>query len=201
MAGALLWIARCTRPDIAFAVHQMTRRTHAPRMCDLKMGKRILRYLAGTSEYRLDISRMNEGTAIRFEIFTDADWASECTDRKSINGATIYLNEMLVSWNCNKQALVLLSTMESEFFSAARGVQEAMVCYYLVKELGMNMQVFMKLRMDNQAAITCVMNEASSSKTKHIDIKHKYIKDLYQHKLLCQATFPQLKCEPISEPR
>jgi hypothetical protein len=41
MAGALVWIARCTRPDIAFAVHQMTRRTHAPRMCDLKMGKRI----------------------------------------------------------------------------------------------------------------------------------------------------------------
>jgi hypothetical protein len=57
MAGALLWIARCTRPDIAFAVHQMTRRTHAPRMCDLKMGKRILRHLAGTSEYRLDISK------------------------------------------------------------------------------------------------------------------------------------------------
>ncbi len=92
MAGALLWIARCTRPDIAFAVHQMTRRTHARRMCDLNMGKRILRYLADTSEYRLDISRMNEDTTIRFEIYTDADWASECTDRKSVNGALMYLN-------------------------------------------------------------------------------------------------------------
>jgi hypothetical protein len=26
MAGALLWIARCTRPDIACAIHQITRR-------------------------------------------------------------------------------------------------------------------------------------------------------------------------------
>jgi hypothetical protein len=84
MTGALLWFARCTRTDIAFAVHQMTRRTHAPRICDLKMGKRILRYLDGTSECRLDISRMNEDTTIRFEIYTDADWASESTDRKSI---------------------------------------------------------------------------------------------------------------------
>jgi hypothetical protein len=143
MAGTLLWIARCTRPDIAFSVHQMTRRTHAPRICDLKMGKRILRFLADTSEYRLDISRMNEETSIRFEIYTDADWASACesTDRKSINGALMYVNGMLVSSNCNKQALVSLSTMESELISAARGVQEAMGCYYLAKELGMNMQL------------------------------------------------------------
>jgi hypothetical protein len=62
MTGALLWIARCARPDIAFAVHQMTRRTHVPRIYDLKMGKGISRYLTGTSEYRLDISRMNEDT-------------------------------------------------------------------------------------------------------------------------------------------
>jgi hypothetical protein len=68
--------------------------------------------------------------------------------------------------------------MESEFLSAARGVQEAMGCYYLVIELGMNMQLPMKVRIDNQTAITCVMNEASSSKTKHVDIKHKYIKDI-----------------------
>jgi hypothetical protein len=66
-------------------------------MCDFKMGKRILRYLAGTSEYRLDISRMNEDTTIRLELYTDADRASECTDRKSINGALMYLNGMLVS--------------------------------------------------------------------------------------------------------
>jgi hypothetical protein len=102
----------------------------------------------------------------------------------------MYLNGMLVSWNCNKQALVSLSTMESEFISVARGVQEAMGCYYLVKELGMNMQLPMKLRMDNQDAITCIMNEASSSKTKHVDIKHKCIKDLYQRKTTMPSYIP-----------
>ena len=38
LAGALLWVARCTRPDIAYAVHKMTRRTHAPRVQDWKLG-------------------------------------------------------------------------------------------------------------------------------------------------------------------
>ncbi len=42
--GGLLWLARCTRTDIAFAVHQMTHRTHAPRAADLRLGKRVLRY-------------------------------------------------------------------------------------------------------------------------------------------------------------
>jgi hypothetical protein len=133
---------------------------------------------------------MKTHTIIRFEIYTDADWASESTDRKSINGALVYLNGMLVSWNFNKQALVSLSTMESEFISAARGVQEAMGCYYLVKELGMNMQLPMKLRLDNQAAITCIMNETSSSKTKHVDNKHKYIKELFQRKIIMPGYIP-----------
>jgi hypothetical protein len=153
-------------------------------MCDFKLGKRILRYLAGTSEYRLDVRRTHTGTAVHFEVYTDADWASEHSDRKSVNAALTFLNGMIVSWHCNKQSLVSLSTMESEFVSAARGVQEAMGCYHMVKELGMNIQLPMKLYMDNQAAITCIMNEASSAKTKHVDIKHKFIKDLYQHKLI-----------------
>jgi hypothetical protein len=77
LAGALLWIARCTRPDIGFAVHPMTRKTHAPRICDLKSGKRILRYLLGTSEHKLEVKRSEENEEICFEVYTDADWAGE----------------------------------------------------------------------------------------------------------------------------
>jgi len=184
LAGALLWIARCTRPDISFAVHHMTRKTHAPRICDLKSGKRILRYLLGTSEYKLEVKRSNESEEISFEVYTDADWAGENVDRKSVNAALTYMNGMLVSWHCNKQSLVSLSTMESEFISASRGIQEAMGCYHMVKELGQPIRLPIQLRMDNQAAIATIMNEASSSKTKHVDIKHKYVKELYRLKIV-----------------
>jgi hypothetical protein len=59
----------------------MTHRTHVLCMCDFKMGKRITRYLAGTSDYRLD------GADIRFEVYTEADWVNESSDRKSVNAA------------------------------------------------------------------------------------------------------------------
>jgi hypothetical protein len=192
LAGALLWIARCTRPDIGFAVHKMTRRTHTPRLCDFKMGKRILRYLNGTSNYQLNITKKAEGSKLQLEVYTDADWASESEDRKSVNASLVFMNGMLISWTCNKQALVALSTMESEFVSAARGIQEAMGCYHTLKELNQPIHLPIQLKMDNQAAIICIMNEAGSSKAKHIDIKHKFIKDLYQVKMLMPSYVPTM---------
>ena len=162
----------------------MTRKTHAPRICDFKSGKRILRYLSGTSSYKLEVKRVGNSDKICFEVYTDADWAGENTDRKSVNAALTYMNGMLVSWQCNKQSLVSLSTMESEFISASRGVQEAMGCYHMVKELGQPIALPIQLRMDNQAGIATIMNEASSSKTKHVDIKHKFVKELYRLKLV-----------------
>jgi hypothetical protein len=165
----------------------MTRKTHTPRVCDFKSGKSILRYLSGTSDYKLEVKRIGDSEEVCFEVYTDADWAGENTDRKSVNAALTYLSGMLVSWHCNKEALVSLSTMESEFVSASRGIQEAMGCYYMVKELGQPIRLPIQLRMDNQAAIATIMNKASSSKTKHVDIKHKYVKELSRLKIVLSS--------------
>jgi hypothetical protein len=157
--------------------------------------------LAGTPGHRLNITKVGTGTTVFFDVYTDADWTSESTDRKSVNAALVYLNGMLVSWHCNKQALVSLSTMESEFVSAARGIQEAMGCYHLVKELKRPIKLPMQLRMDNQAAIASILNEPSSSKTKHVDIKHKFIKDLYRHKLILPryVTTTEMKADILTK--
>ncbi|KAL7688493.1 hypothetical protein Plhal304r1_c019g0068941 [Plasmopara halstedii] len=53
LLGSLLWIAKCTRPDIMFAVHCATRRTHAPTMADWKIAKRFSRYLSDTRLHKL----------------------------------------------------------------------------------------------------------------------------------------------------
>ena len=55
LVGSLLWISRCTRPDIAFAVHKASRRTNNPTMGDYKLAKKIARYLSGTKTLRLSM--------------------------------------------------------------------------------------------------------------------------------------------------
>ncbi len=80
LAGGLLWLARCTRPDIVFAVHQLTRRTHEPRAADLRLGKRVLRYLHGTATMKLHV-KQDANNALALSAYTDADFATQGSDR------------------------------------------------------------------------------------------------------------------------
>ena len=180
LAGVLLWITRCTRPDIGYAVHKMTRKTHAPRVQDWKLGKRILRYLKGTTDYKLRFTRDTEDRELSFVVYSDADFAADRDDRKSISACMIFVNGLLVTWVVSKQANVSISTMESEFIAAARAVQELLGLLELAREVVCILKLPAQLYMDNQAAISQVQSEASSYKAKHVDIKHKLIKDLYK---------------------
>jgi hypothetical protein len=188
LAGVLLWLARCTRPDIAFVVHQLTRRIHAPRLVDQLLAKRILRYLAGTTATKL-VSQCSSTNGYILSANTDADYATN-EDRKSISACTIHLNGMLVHWYCTKQSKISLSTMESEFVAAARGVQELLGSYELIKEIGCPVAFPMPLKMDNQAAIAQIASEASFQRSKHIDIKYKFLKDLYLRQVISPVHVP-----------
>ncbi|POM72692.1 Integrase catalytic core protein [Phytophthora palmivora] len=64
--------------------HKATRKTHNPSMSDWKLAKRILRYLSGTKELRLQMKR-NRGSGEALEIVVYR--AADNTDRKSVTGA------------------------------------------------------------------------------------------------------------------
>ncbi|OWZ20845.1 Retroelement [Phytophthora megakarya] len=89
LVGSLLWIARCTRPDISFAVHRVTRRAHAPREEDWQLAKKILWCLKATMHYKFimrgEKSLMGK-CGVQVEAYSDADFAAEKIDRKSVSG-------------------------------------------------------------------------------------------------------------------
>ena len=103
LIGSLLWVARCSRPDIAFAVHKATRQTHAPRVLDWKLAKRVARYLKGTATLKLEMAtKQTSRDALQFEAYSDADYAADKTDRKSLMGGLAYLKGKAVSWAAKK---------------------------------------------------------------------------------------------------
>ena len=92
LVGSLLWIARCSRPDIAFAVHRATSDY------DMKLARRILRYLAGTTGMKLHMGGVSSTSDVQLTSFTDADYAADKKTQNSISGAVPLVGTMPNGW-------------------------------------------------------------------------------------------------------
>ena len=139
--------------------------------------KRILRYLKGTQDTGL-IFRGNNSKEFTIEAYSDADWAGDTTDRKSTTGFVIMINDSVVSWLSKKQSTIALSTAEAEYMAISSTTQELMWIRQLLDELMMPLKYPIRLLSDNRAAISISTNDVNHSRTKHIDIRHHYIRDI-----------------------
>ena len=111
--GSLLWIARCPKPDISFAVHRATRRTHQPTVSDWKLANYVARYLKKTKDMKLEVS-LKEAKDVNMVIsWSDSDFAADKSDRKSTTGRVLTVSGDLVHWICKKQTEVFFSTMKA----------------------------------------------------------------------------------------
>ncbi|XP_028549313.1 uncharacterized protein LOC114579316 [Dendrobium catenatum] len=102
-----------TRPDIAFATNQICQHMHQPTVQDFQSLKRLLRYIKGTISFSLPLTTGE----LTLQTYTDVDWASDSSDRKSISGFYTFLGPNLVSWSVKKQVTVAKSSTEAEYRS------------------------------------------------------------------------------------
>ncbi|GJT09791.1 putative ribonuclease H-like domain-containing protein [Tanacetum coccineum] len=117
------------------------------------------------------------------EAFSDSDYAGASLDRKSTTGGCQFLGKRLISWQCKKQTIVANSTTEAEYVAAANCCGQVLWIQNQMLDYGFN---FMntKIYIDNESTICVVKNPVSHSKTKHIEIRHHFIRDSYEKKLI-----------------
>ena len=136
--------------------------------------KRILRYLKGTQKYGL-LYKRNDSDCVGF---SDADWGGDLDDRKSTSGYVFKVGGTAISWRSKKQASVALSTAEAEYIALASAAQESSLWLQqlladLLKEPTKPMVIFE----DNQSAICMAKNPQFHGRSKHIAIKHHFIRE------------------------
>ncbi|XP_070013543.1 secreted RxLR effector protein 161-like [Nicotiana sylvestris] len=174
--GSLMYAMMYTRSDICYVICLVSRYQSNPGREHQKVLKRIFRYLKGTTEYSL----CNSGNDLYLRGYTDADWASDRNDRKSTFGYTFLLNSGAISWKRKKQTCTALSTMEAEFVACAPTVQEAIWLKRFFEHLDItqNSQGPMTLYCDSQVAIAYIKDPNYHNKTKYIDIKYNFVRDM-----------------------
>ena len=139
--------------------------------------KRILRYLKGTSNLGLLYRENSPAEVIGY---SDADWAGDVGDRKSTSGYIFLLGGAAISWKSSKQTCVALSTAEAEYVALSAAAQEAMWLQLLTSDLLNKSIRETTILEDNQSAICLAKSQQVHGRTKHIDIKYHFIRDLVE---------------------
>ncbi|GJR02500.1 putative ribonuclease H-like domain-containing protein [Tanacetum coccineum] len=179
MIGSLMYLT-ASRPDIMFAVCACSRFQVTPKTSHLSAVKRIFRYLKGKPKLGLWYPRVS---SFDLEAYSDSDYAGANLDRKSTIGGCQFLGRRLISWQCKKQTIVATSTTEAEYVAAANCCGQVLWIQNQMLDYGFN---FMntKIYIDNESTICIVKNPVFHSKTKHIAIRHHFIRDAYEKKLI-----------------
>lgn len=175
LIGSLIYLTVTSRPDLTFAVSYLSRYLDKPTEQLWKASKRVIRYLKETKYKGLVFRRTTDNNLYGF---SDADWAGDRNDRKSVSGGIILHGVNPIAWFSKKQSCVALSTAESEYIAAAATAQE------LVNLKGLSQHLKFKndaiLLVDNIGAISMSKSYENSKRTKHIDIRAHFLKDIVE---------------------
>ena len=182
MVGSLIYAMTCTRPDICWAVSRLSKKLSNPTKGDFCMLNHVYRYVLGTLNYSLTFSKSENG--LKLYGFSDADWAGSRSDRKSTSGYCFSLNPdgPLISWKSRKQDCIALSSCESEYVAACAAVQEALYLTKLFNGFTCISDDNCIVYVDNQGAIGLAKNPIAHNRSKHIDIKFHFLRDVVNKK-------------------
>lgn len=178
LVGSIMYLAVCTRPDIAHAASFLSQFNNCHSETHWKAAKRVLRYLKGTIDYSI----VYQKSSLSITGYVDADWASNQLDRRSYTGYVFKIGNTAVSWESRKQRTVALSSTEAEYMALCEGAKEAkFIRSFLYECLGKYLSV--TLFNDSQSAQNICNSQFNHSRSKHIDIRHHFVRQIVNDKI------------------
>jgi len=178
--GAIAYVGRLTRPDIAFAVAYLQRYQQLPEGRHMRMLGEIIEYLFATKSKGLVFERVPDDE-YRLEGYVDADFADCPETRKSTTGYVFTLGGTPIQWSSRRQKLVTTSSTEAEYVAATEAVCEGLWLHRVTNELGLKSEKLL-LHEDNTSVINRCIKGAHEfhRRSKHIDVKFHFIRDQVQ---------------------
>ncbi|GJV46584.1 retrovirus-related pol polyprotein from transposon TNT 1-94 [Tanacetum coccineum] len=172
MIGSLLCLT-ASNPDTMFSVCLYARFQEDPKTSHLEAVKRIFRYIKGTTHLGLWYPK---GSDIETIVYADSDHAGDYVDRKSTSGVCTFMGCCLTSWFSKKQTALAISTTEEEYVSAEKACQQALWMKQALIDYVVRLDDILII-CDKKGAIDLSKNPVQHSRTKHIEIRHHFLRD------------------------
>jgi hypothetical protein len=172
--GSLMYAMLGSRPDIAFSVTALSQHSTTPSDDHWDALMRVFRYLHKTKDAQLVFRGSSKHSPCLFG-YSDADWAGDINDRRSVGAYVFVLADGAISWSAQKQKVIAQSSTEAEYIAGASATNEAIWLRRLLSEIGYTQSGPTCLLIDNQSAISLAKNAVNHSRTKHIDVKYHHM--------------------------
>ncbi|GFV04613.1 retrovirus-related Pol polyprotein from transposon TNT 1-94 [Trichonephila clavipes] len=131
-------------------------------------------------EYKLELSKVK---SLKLRCYSDSDFATNRDDRVSMGGFITFIDETPISSRTFKQKSVSLSTMEAEYVSLTEAAKEFIWLKNVIDNKSLNLELSENVMFcDNQAAISFSKSPVENYRTKHIDVRYHFLRNLIYDK-------------------
>ena len=175
LIGSLMFLSVSSRPDVSFAVKELSRHLNHPGEAHVQAALRVLRYLKGTADYALTYTRNAKAT---FYGHADADFAGEDETAKSTTGFAFSGGSGVLCWKAATQSLVTHSSTEAELVALDSAARELEYLRQIALDFGIKLELPVTIFQDNLSTVTIVKSGRFSARTKHLSVRYHYTHNL-----------------------
>ena len=197
--GHWMYLGILTRPDISFSLNRLSQYLSDPAEFHSAALKKVSRYIRSSADLEITYGPSEKPN---LQGYSDSDYASDKTDRRSILGYIFTLGGGPISWISKKQKSIATSTMEAEYMAMNACAKKAQFLAQIIRDMGQhsligdkpwNVQISenqkfaigspirpVRLFGDNQASLSLVKERQTHDRAKHIDVAYHYIRELYE---------------------
>ena len=194
--GKLMYLAKHTRPDISNAVRDLARHMHEPNQSHWKAMEHCIRYVRYTRERSLVLNPTgswdgkDKSFVFKFSGRSDSNYATDRETRRSITGSVVYLNDAIVMFQSATQKHVTLSVTEAELAALVSCAQDMLYVYRILTSLELKVELPMVCELDNSGARDLANSWSVGGRTRHVDVRQFFIRDLKEQGMIVFKHIP-----------
>ena len=187
--GKLLHLMRWSRPEICNAVRELSRYMTGATIAHYQLMLRVLKYCVSTPNRGKVLRPMRKGNDPKtFEFVisgkADSDFGKDPHQRRSVSGNATFLEGMPISTRSKMQGAVTLSVTEAEYVAATEEAQDMLFTMRLLESIGLKVKKPMILQIDNKGAVDLSNNWSAGGRTRHIDVKHYFLREMKEEGII-----------------
>jgi hypothetical protein len=182
--GMLLYLVKHSRPDISNSVRELSKVADGATEAHWKAMARLVKYVVDTEEIGLRIKPRKKDDMFVLEGISDSEYAGDPDTRISVYGYILYFCGAPIAWKSKSGKSVTLSSTEAEYFALSEAAKEVIFVRHLVKSMGIEIEFPIIIKVDNVGAIYLSNNHTTSQRTKHIDIRHHFVREFIEDGIL-----------------